>query len=75
MVTARDQLKTCTGQDFGYDLEKWHNYLLLNYHEEYTFPNGWRGVQLKIIELIEDPHREELAARLSGCNGANTETG
>lgn len=66
MRKALLSLQELTGQDFGYDLEKWHHYLQSSdeFKKAYTFRSGWTEVCAGIKELIADKdhsRRVELA--------------
>ena len=71
MLKARSNLKLLTGQDFGYDIQKWHDYLLSSSHrEQYTFPYAWKSVHRKVLELFDDPRRLSLIAQLPSNHSA-----
>lgn len=55
-------LRRETGQDYGYDLAAWHEYLII-YAEEhgYTHPYGFEGVRRAVEEAIRDPEWPHLA--------------
>lgn len=66
MRKALQHLRELTGQDFGYDLEKWHHYLQSSdeFKNNYTNRYGWTAVCAGIKELIADKdhsRRVELA--------------
>jgi hypothetical protein len=71
MKLSRKELREMTGQDFGYDLGAWHQYLLKSeeYAEEYTFRYSWKAVQKKINELMQDPKRLELVRMIEADGG------
>ena len=64
MQHARESLRADTGEDFGYDISAWHQFLLQseNHKDEYMFHYAWRAVEPKVMELINDPDRQRLLA-------------
>jgi hypothetical protein len=66
MISSRKILRKITGEDFGYDLLAWHDYLLANqkHSEQYTFTYAWSSVKPKIEELIHDARRQYLVKLL-----------
>ena len=66
MRQALQSLKEETGEDFGYNIEKWHNYLQSSdeFKKAYTFRSGWDEVCAGVKELVADKdhsRRVELA--------------
>jgi hypothetical protein len=56
IVSGRQLLRELTEQDFGYDLSRWHAYLLENEGEwGYTHPYAWSGVQKAVEKALGDP--------------------
>jgi hypothetical protein len=61
---GRKRLREFTGQDFGYDLLVWHEYLLAS-DEGYAHPYARPGFEERIVEAIADEQRQRLAEELS----------
>ena len=64
MRQGRESLRRLTGQDFGYDLARWHGYLLENDQWDYQHPYEWQVVQPAIERVLTDPDRLRLAKLL-----------
>jgi hypothetical protein len=64
MAMGRARLRLLTGQDFGYDLRRWHEYLLADEDTGYRHPYAWGVVRPAVEEALADPNRERLVARL-----------
>lgn len=73
MQEARDSLRKETGEDFGFDLSKWHEFLVTSpkFSEEYTFHFAWKSVCKAVEERISDPERLRLAALASQTASEN----
>jgi hypothetical protein len=69
MGRALSNLRRDTGQDFGYDLEAWHHYLISSkeHSEEYTFHYAWKAVEPAILALIHDADRHRLVQQIEVC--------
>jgi hypothetical protein len=52
MRQGRQGLRTLTGQDFGYDLGRWHAHLLRSDEWGYWHPYAWRTVQPAIERAL-----------------------
>ncbi len=70
MRRGRRELREITGQDFGYDLAAWHEYLLEN-DDGYSHPYAREGFEQVILEAIADPDRQRLAAELAQEDSRN----
>jgi hypothetical protein len=64
MRAGREQLRRMTGQDFVYDLGRWHELLLANPDWGYEHPYAWRAVRPAIEAALNDPDRLRLVAVL-----------
>ncbi|MFQ6550644.1 hypothetical protein AADZ90_022100 [Aestuariibius sp. 2305UL40-4] len=62
MAQGRKMLKKVTGQDFGYSLAKWHDFLINDKKasKSYMRPSTWRGVENAIMIELRNPDRERL---------------
>jgi hypothetical protein len=61
MNQGREYLCKLTKQDFGYDLARWHEFLVANDQElGYTHPYAWKTVKREIEKAIGDPDRLRL---------------
>lgn len=62
MKRALRFLQKRTGQDFGYDIEQWHQFLQASdeFSEEYTFELAWKAVLKAVKKVIADPERLRL---------------
>jgi hypothetical protein len=51
MRSSKDILKKMTGQDFGYELEIWHNRLANDqlHRDEYMHPYAWKAVSKRVL--------------------------
>jgi hypothetical protein len=65
MRKGRESLQETTGQDFGYDLAAWHEYLCQDEENGYTRPYVFRGESRAIEQAIDDRDRQRLAKFLS----------
>lgn len=62
---ARKALVATTGQDFGYDLRKWHEYLVAHHKETgYCWGNKHRSILVQIREAEANPQWQEAVALL-----------
>lgn len=63
MREGLEALRRETGQDYGYDVKAWHEYLVI-YAEEhgYTHPWGFDRVRQAVEEAIADPEWHRLAS-------------
>lgn len=68
MRQALKSLQKRTGQDFGYDIEKWHQFLQTSdeFSEEYTFKYAWGAIPKAVNELLTDEDRLRLV-ELARC--------
>jgi hypothetical protein len=64
IARGRSFLVRMTGQDFGYDLNRWHEYLLESHSAQYRHPYAWRAVRPAVERAIEDSERLRLVAIL-----------
>jgi hypothetical protein len=64
MKAGKKSLCSLTGEDFGYDLARWHEWLLANDDVGYKHPYAWRTVRPAIERAIADPDRIRLAGLL-----------
>lgn len=64
MAMGRAQLRRLTEQDFGYDLPRWHEYLLAAENVQYCHPYAWHAVRPAIERALTDPDRERLVTLL-----------
>jgi hypothetical protein len=64
MALGRARLRKWTGQDFGYDLRRWHEHLLADETTGYSHPHAWDTVRPAIERSLSDPDRERLVALL-----------
>jgi len=60
MRQGRQNLRRLTGQDFGYDLARWHAHLLGNDEWGYRHPYAWRTVRPAIERALTDADRLRL---------------
>jgi hypothetical protein len=73
MAEGREGLLRHTGNDFGYDLAKWHKLLLDDEDDQwgYRHPYAWRVVRPAIEKAIQDQDRLRLVKMLeAGCEGS-----
>ena len=66
MRSGHDALAQVTGRDFGYNLQKWRQFLCQ--HGEkfgYTHPYAYEAVDLIVRRAIDDPEFQRLAKLLS----------
>jgi hypothetical protein len=52
---GRADLVSITGQDFGFDPQRWHEYLLETDASEYRWSNKHLGMPKHIAEAVRDP--------------------
>jgi hypothetical protein len=64
MRAGRERLRELTGQDLGYDLERWHELLVGNEQWGYRHPYGWDSVRPAVLEAVGDPDRLRLVRTL-----------
>jgi hypothetical protein len=64
MALGRARLRRLTGQDFGYDLRRWHEHLLADEDTGYSHPFAWDTVRPAIERALADSDRERLMALL-----------
>lgn len=64
MRQARDDLVELTGQDFGYDLKLWRQFLSQHDDYEYTHPYAYSAVKKAVIAAQVDGVRKSLLDRL-----------
>jgi len=58
---GRALLRSVTGEDFGYDLRRWHEHLRTHHRGQYRYGNG----MVRMIEAAErDDERRTAVARL-----------
>ncbi|WP_417377326.1 hypothetical protein [Gimesia maris] len=59
MQKALEKLRKRTGQDFGYDIVRWHQFLLASeeFNQEYTFDFSWNVVSESVERFITDEDR------------------
>jgi len=60
---ARKQLVELTGQDFGYDLLHWHNFLARNDAYEYTHPFAYAEVNKALTAVQKDHQRWKISTK------------
>ena len=60
MKRGLEYLKKETGEDFGYDLAAWHEFLLTDEEYGYTHPYGFSGVK----EAVEVANNDAEYARV-----------
>jgi hypothetical protein len=65
MRRGRRALRRATGQDFGYDLAAWHNYLAAHPAHGYTHAYAYAGVARAVRSAIASPVRRRLAEELA----------
>jgi hypothetical protein len=70
MRRGRRELRQITGQDFGYDLAAWHEYLLAH-DEGYSHPYAREGFEQFILDAVVDAERQRLAAELAQEDSRN----
>jgi hypothetical protein len=63
---GRIALRQATGQDFGYDLAAWREFLLSAPDDEfgYRHPYAFSGVDRAVQRAIRSPRRRRLVAQL-----------
>jgi hypothetical protein len=66
------ELREWTGQDFGYDLAAWREYLMQDEESGYQHPYAFQTVDASILEAIDDRRRQEAAERLEREDGARS---
>ena len=64
LKSARNALVEMTGQDFGYSLQKWHEYLVENSELGYCWSNKHRSILVRIRKAEVDPSWLEAIALL-----------
>jgi peptidoglycan/xylan/chitin deacetylase (PgdA/CDA1 family) len=64
MALGRERLRKLTGQDFGYDLKRWHEHLLGTDAGGYRHPYGWGVVRPAIEQVLDDEDRLRLVEML-----------
>ncbi len=64
MQKGRESLRRLTGQDFGYDLARWHDLLLGSEDYGYRHPYAWRTVRPAIERTLTDADRLRLVKLL-----------
>ena len=64
IARGKRELERRTGQEFGYDLKRWHNYLVKTNKEEYCHSYAWNSVQPAIENAFDDPVRARLVTLL-----------
>jgi len=75
---GREWLVRITGQDFGFDLRRWHAYLCETNAGGYNWSNKGRGFSRRIELALEDPQWQAAAKSLqdvatkSGSSTLNT---
>ena len=71
MRLGYERLRNITGQDFGYDLGAWHEYLTTDEDDEfgYQHPYAFSNVRGAIRKAISNERRIELAKRLEESDG------
>jgi hypothetical protein len=69
MRDGREALVGATGQDLGYDLAAWHDYLRTRPDTGYTHPYGYSGVRRAVEEALNEPERLRLVQRLGAEGG------
>src|SRR5689334_11941174 len=59
LTVARSLSVKETGADFGFDIEKWHNYLISDERlcPEYSWGYVAEGIQRSILSMASDQHR------------------
>lgn len=65
MKRGRSALRRTTGQDFGYDLAAWVNYLEAHPDQGFTHAYAHAGVARAVREAIADADFQRLAAELA----------
>lgn len=60
MLNGCNHLRELTGQDYGYQLEDWRDYLLNNEELGYTHPYASKAVDLAILEISKNNERAML---------------
>ncbi len=69
MKRARTGLARLTGEDFGYDLSQWNDYLLMADDDHgYTHPYGWSQTKKIVEQRISDPEARRLALKAAEQN-------
>ncbi|MFT5091492.1 MAG: hypothetical protein ACI93T_000305 [Porticoccaceae bacterium] len=61
---GRWELQRLTGDDFGFDLSKWHEYLMQEDKLGYCHSYGWSRVFPAVHQAIKDPERQQLVEQL-----------
>lgn len=66
MNEGRLILRKITGEDFGFSLSAWHDFLSTDetFKKQYLWPRTWESVSRAVMKSIKDPDRlrmEELA--------------
>ena len=70
-MTTPEQLRRLAGQDFGYNLARWHRWLLRGKDEwGYRHPYAWRRFRPAIEKAVKDADRLRLVAMLEVRAGA-----
>lgn len=64
IARGRSSLARATGQDFGYDLNRWHEYLLKSHSAQYRHPYAWSAVRPAVERAFEDSERLRLVSIL-----------
>jgi hypothetical protein len=66
MAQGRSDLVRSTGQDFGYDLRAWHDYLTQHAELRYDYGYGGDSVPSAVETALTDSHHIRLARILEG---------
>ncbi len=74
MRASRAELVQRTGQDFGYDLAKWVQFLETDerYRDEFTHPYAYRTTLRWLREAMADPDRQRLVSLIESTDGPQT---
>lgn len=63
---GRWELREITGEDFGFDIGKWHEYLMQAVRTGYSHSYGWNQIFPAIQRAINDSIRQQLVEQLEG---------
>jgi len=71
MRAGRVALRRATGQDFGYDLAAWREFLSFAADDEfgYRHPYAFSAVDRAVQRAIRSRRRRRLVEQLKNCNG------
>jgi len=70
MREGLSRLRQWTGQDFGYDLSAWRQFLVQSGTHGYRHPNAFQTVDPAILEAAADRRRQQVVKELEEQDGS-----